>query len=176
MPRKEITWSARPREFDSRHLLQALCHWSDSFDDSRIIRTSTLSGGPCPRRTESQWPHFCGHWYPGTGAASHCDPCVGSEVDIVVAWLRQAPPHTSPLRDRRGPAAPAVIDGEALVLDAPLHFRIRPGVLWVRIAREHPERLTLGDSSRWHRAGTVELARIAFGRNKARRLNTVEPA
>ena len=37
MPRKEITWSARPREFDSRHLLQALCHWSDSFDDSRII-------------------------------------------------------------------------------------------------------------------------------------------
>ena len=33
---------------------------------------------------------------------------------------------------------PAGIDGEALVLDPPLQFRIRPGVLRVRIARQHP--------------------------------------
>ena len=33
---------------------------------------------------------------------------------------------------------PAGIDGEALVLDPPLRFRIRPGVLRVRIARQHP--------------------------------------
>ena len=32
----------------------------------------------------------------------------------------------------------AGIDGEALVLDPPLSFRIRPGVLRVRIARQHP--------------------------------------
>ena len=45
---------------------------------------------------------------------------------------------------------PAGIDGEALVLDAPLHFRIRPR----RPARAHrpqaPGRLALGDSSRRH--------------------------
>ena len=36
-----------------------------------------------------------------------------------------------------GPIA-AGIDGEALMLDAPLRFSIRPGVLRVRIARAHP--------------------------------------
>ncbi len=36
-----------------------------------------------------------------------------------------------------GPVA-AGIDGEALVLEAPLRFTIRPGVLRVRIARAHP--------------------------------------
>jgi diacylglycerol kinase family enzyme len=36
-----------------------------------------------------------------------------------------------------GPIA-AGIDGEALVLQAPLRFRIRPSVLRVRIARQHP--------------------------------------
>jgi diacylglycerol kinase family enzyme len=36
-----------------------------------------------------------------------------------------------------GPIA-AGIDGEALVLEPPLHFAIRPGVLQVRIARSHP--------------------------------------
>lgn len=69
-----------------------------------------------------------------------------------------------------------MIDGEALVLDAPLHFRIRPGVLWVRIAREHPGASPSAIAPDGIRAGTVELARIAFGRNKARRLNTSRPA
>ena len=36
-----------------------------------------------------------------------------------------------------GPIA-AGIDGEALVLQAPLRFSIRPGVLRVRVARAHP--------------------------------------
>ena len=39
--------------------------------------------------------------------------------------------------DADGPVA-AGIDGEALMLDPPLRFRIRPGVLRVRIARRHP--------------------------------------
>ena len=39
----------------------------------------------------------------------------------------------------QGPADYALcIDGEALVLDSPLRFRILPGVLRVRIARKHP--------------------------------------
>ena len=39
--------------------------------------------------------------------------------------------------DAGGPIA-AGIDGEAVTLEAPLDFRIRPGVLRVRIAAEHP--------------------------------------
>ncbi len=39
--------------------------------------------------------------------------------------------------DAEGPIA-AGVDGEALVLEAPLRFRILPGVLRVRIARAHP--------------------------------------
>ena len=59
---------------------------------------------------------------------------------------------------------PAGIDGEALVLDAPLHFRIRPGVLRVRIARKHPgaSPSAMAPEGTW--AGVVELARIAVGR------------
>ena len=33
---------------------------------------------------------------------------------------------------------PAGIDGEAVKLEPPLRFRIRPGVLRVRIAPQHP--------------------------------------
>jgi diacylglycerol kinase family enzyme len=62
---------------------------------------------------------------------------------------------------------PAGIDGEALVLDAPLHFRIRPGVLQVRIARKHPGASPSAMAPEGIRAGVVELARIAFGRNKS---------
>ena len=63
---------------------------------------------------------------------------------------------------------PAGIDGEALVLDPPLRFRIRPGVLRVRIARQHPgaSPSALAPEGMW--AGVVELARIAFGRGAAR--------
>ena len=35
-------------------------------------------------------------------------------------------------------AVPAGVDGEAVVLDPPLRFRIRPGALRCRIARHHP--------------------------------------
>ena len=61
---------------------------------------------------------------------------------------------------------PAGIDGEALVLDPPLRFRIRPGVLRVRIARQHPgaSPSALVPEGVW--AGVVELARIAFGRDQ----------
>ena len=60
---------------------------------------------------------------------------------------------------------PAGIDGEAVKLEPPLRFRIRPGVLRVRIARQHPgaspsamlpeglgaERSRAGPDRRWAR-------------------------
>ena len=61
---------------------------------------------------------------------------------------------------------PAGIDGEALVLDPPLRFRIRPGVLHVRIARQHPGASPSARAPEGVWAGLVELARIAFGRDQ----------
>ena len=59
---------------------------------------------------------------------------------------------------------PAGIDGEALMLDPPLLFRIRPGVLRVRIARNHPGASPSAMAPEGVWAGLVELARIARGR------------
>ena len=60
----------------------------------------------------------------------------------------------------------AGIDGEALMLDPPLRFRIRPGVLRVRIARQHPgaSPSAMAPDGTW--AGVLELARIATGRDQ----------
>ncbi|MFG1813628.1 diacylglycerol/lipid kinase family protein [Kribbella sp. NPDC049174] len=58
---------------------------------------------------------------------------------------------------------PAGVDGEALVLDAPLQFRIRPGVLRVRIAHQHPGSSPSAMAPEGLRASVVELVRIAFG-------------
>ena len=57
----------------------------------------------------------------------------------------------------------AGIDGEALVLDPPLNFRIRPGVLRVRVARKHPgaSPSAMVPEGMW--AGARELARIVLG-------------
>jgi diacylglycerol kinase family enzyme len=67
--------------------------------------------------------------------------------------------------DAAGPV-PAGVDGEALVLDAPLRFRIRPGVLIVRVARKHPgaSPSAMAPEGIWD--GAVELTRIAFGRQR----------
>ncbi len=61
---------------------------------------------------------------------------------------------------------PAGIDGEAVTLDPPLRFRIRPGVLRVRIARLHPGASPSAavPENAWE--GVVELARIAAARGK----------
>jgi diacylglycerol kinase family enzyme len=58
---------------------------------------------------------------------------------------------------------PAGVDGEALVLDAPLQFRIRPGVLRVRIAHQHPGSSPSAMAPEGIRASVVELVRIALG-------------
>jgi diacylglycerol kinase family enzyme len=61
-------------------------------------------------------------------------------------------------------AVPAGIDGEALVLDAPLRFRIRPGALRVRIAREHPGASPSAAIPEGPWDGAKALAGIALGR------------
>ena len=61
---------------------------------------------------------------------------------------------------------PAGIDGEALVLDAPLRFGIRPGALTVRIAHKHPGASPSAMAPDGIRAGLIELVRIALGSDK----------
>lgn len=61
---------------------------------------------------------------------------------------------------------PAGIDGEALVLETPLRFQIRPGVLRVRIAHQHPGSSPSAFAPEGLRAGFTELVRIAFGSDR----------
>ena len=58
----------------------------------------------------------------------------------------------------------AGIDGEALRLEPPLTFVIRPGVLRVRIARQHPGASPSALIPDGPRAAVAEVARIALGR------------
>jgi len=59
---------------------------------------------------------------------------------------------------------PAGIDGEAVKLDPPLLFRIRPGVLRVRIARQHPGASPSAALPEGVAQAARALARIAFTR------------
>jgi diacylglycerol kinase family enzyme len=62
---------------------------------------------------------------------------------------------------------PAGIDGEALMLDPPLRFRIRPRVLRVRVARKHPGASPSALAPEGLSAGVLELLRIARGGHKS---------
>jgi diacylglycerol kinase family enzyme len=68
---------------------------------------------------------------------------------------------------------PAGIDGEAVELEPPLLFRIRPGVLRVRVARRHPGASPSASMPEGFGASVRALAHIAFARtdqqNKERR-------
>jgi len=75
-------------------------------------------------------------------------------------WREWSAPDLEVDADR---PVPAGIDGEALMLDPPLRFRIRPGVLRVRIARKHPGASPSATAPEGAWAGVVELARIAAG-------------
>jgi diacylglycerol kinase family enzyme len=61
-------------------------------------------------------------------------------------------------------SVPAGIDGEAVKLEPPLRFRIRPGVLRVRIARQHPGASPSASLPEGLRQSARALARIAAGR------------
>ncbi|MFL5825935.1 MAG: diacylglycerol/lipid kinase family protein [Thermoleophilaceae bacterium] len=78
-------------------------------------------------------------------------------------WREWSAPEFEVDADR---PVPAGIDGEALVLDPPLRFRIRPGVLRVRIAAKHPGASPSANVPDGPAAGTLELIRIALGRGE----------
>jgi len=73
--------------------------------------------------------------------------------------------------DSDGPL-PAGVDGEALVLDPPLRFRVRPGVLHVRIAKSHPGASPSARVPDGVLAGAIELAQIARGRHANLEMST----
>src|SRR3954447_3899483 len=110
----------------------------------------------------------------GTGTRPHID---GGELGVAVmdtapgnggqgGRLHQ-PWHqwTTPGFDvnASGPV-PAGIDGEAVVLDPPLRFRIRPGVLRVRTWRGHPGASPSAAIPEGTWSALVTLGRIAAGR------------
>ena len=61
-------------------------------------------------------------------------------------------------------SVPAGIDGEAVLLDPPLRFAVRPHVLRVRVAREHPGASPSALRPPGAGSGVAALARIAAGR------------
>ncbi|MER7251276.1 diacylglycerol kinase family protein [Kribbella sp. NPDC000426] len=78
-------------------------------------------------------------------------------------WREWTAPSFEVDADRQLPAG---VDGEALVLDTPLRFQIRPGVLRVRIAPQHPGSSPSAFAPEGLRAGLAELVRIALGRDR----------
>jgi hypothetical protein len=77
------------------------------------------------------------------------------------AWREWSPPEFEV--DSSGPV-PAGIDGEAMTIDPPLCFRIRPGALRVRIARAHPGASPSAAMPEGLLAGVLALIGIAAGR------------
>jgi diacylglycerol kinase family enzyme len=76
-------------------------------------------------------------------------------------WHEWSTPTFEVTSDR---PVPAGIDGEAVVLEPPLRFRIRPGVLRVRIARHHPGCSPSAASPNGVWRGARALVRLAAGR------------
>ena len=75
-------------------------------------------------------------------------------------WREWSAPTFAVNADR---PVPAGVDGEALVLDPPLNFRIRPRVLRVRVARIHPGASPSAATPEGMWAGVLALAQIARG-------------
>jgi diacylglycerol kinase family enzyme len=76
--------------------------------------------------------------------------------------------------DADGPV-PAGIDGEAAVLDPPVLFRVRPGVLRVRIAAHHPGASPSSVEPVGALAALRALVRIAAGRPPRRHVPAARP-
>jgi hypothetical protein len=68
---------------------------------------------------------------------------------------------------RSGRPVPAGIDGEAVVLEAPLRFHTRPAALRVRIAPQHPGASPSAAEPDRVRDALRALARLAAGRSAA---------
>jgi hypothetical protein len=84
-------------------------------------------------------------------------PPVASGGDAVVRWRELK--ATELEVDADGPL-PVGIDGEAMILEPPLRFRVRPGALRVRIARDHPGASPSADLPAGALAGASALLRL----------------
>ena len=91
-------------------------------------------------------------------------PADGDQRRVQRPWREWSAPSFEVEADR---PLPAGVDGEALVLDAPLRFRIRPGVLRVRIAHQHPGASPSATAPDGFRDSVAELVRIALGRGRS---------
>jgi diacylglycerol kinase family enzyme len=80
---------------------------------------------------------------------------------LQVPWREWSEPEFMVESDREVPAG---IDGEAVSLGSPLRFRIRPGVLRVRISRHHPGASPSAMIPETIPGVIAGLARIVFGR------------
>ncbi len=118
----------------------------------------------------------------GSGTRPHIDDALLG-IAIVGAPTGGRGQAQRPWRDWSAPAfevdadhpVPAGIDGEAAQLQPPLRFHVRPGVLRVRVASQHPgasPSATLPDGLAQSARG---LARIAIGRDPLRAGTRVAP-
>lgn len=95
------------------------------------------------------------------GIAVVSDPGGGPERLAQRPWREWSAPGFEVDSDQ---PVPAGIDGEAVRLDPPLRFRIRPCVLRVRIARQHPGASPSAAMPERFWDGVRELVHIAAGR------------
>jgi diacylglycerol kinase family enzyme len=100
-------------------------------------------------------------------------PADGARRRLQRPWREWSAPSFEVDADR---PLPAGVDGEALVLDAPLRFRIRAGVLRVRIAHQHPGSSPSAMAPEGIRDGLVELVRIVLGRDRESASSTARRA
>ena len=94
------------------------------------------------------------------GVVDFHPPIAGSRSDAA-RWRELTAPELTVESD--GPI-PVGVDGESLILEPPLRFRIRPKALRIRIAHKHPGASPSADIPRGPLSGLKQLGRIAWGK------------
>jgi diacylglycerol kinase family enzyme len=94
------------------------------------------------------------------GVVDFHPPIAGSRSGAA-RWRELTAPELTVESD--GPI-PVGVDGESLILEPPLRFRIRPKALRIRIAHKHPGASPSADIPRSPLSGLKQLGRIAWGK------------
>ncbi|HEX6666578.1 MAG TPA: diacylglycerol kinase family protein [Solirubrobacterales bacterium] len=92
-------------------------------------------------------------------------PPAAGEAASAARWRQLA---TAELEIEADSPIPIGVDGESLLLEPPLRFRVRPRALRVRISREHPGASPSADSPRGPLSALKQLLRVAISRSNAR--------
>ena len=144
-------------------------------DPNSICAGPPPMGSPTPRRPRS--------WCPTTPTGSAVQSARGPARELIAGSSVSPSCGPAARTARQGPhrrycdsgrhlyfqvdsahPVPLGIDGEAVVLEPPIRFRIRPGVLRVRIAPQHPGASPSAMQPDHARDGLRVLATIAAGR------------